>query len=203
MNLIKNLSLVIAFVSLIFTSRLFCQSSSELIQKGFSDYQKGDYEAAIRDFDKAIANSRTSSNKHITSETPQTITTKEKTETSISEREMVETSKKCYIDVSKKELINTEVKKYESMPLEYQGDEPAKIYLYRGRTYLKVGNKDAALNDFDKAISIDPTLSEVYFRRALENTKVDPDKACPDLVEAMQRGYKSAKELYDLICKQE
>jgi tetratricopeptide (TPR) repeat protein len=201
MNFTKIFSIALIFFTLISISLASAQSSSELIQKGFSDYQKGDYQSAIKDFDKAIANSKTSSEKHVDTESPQTMETKQKTETSISKREQVETSEKSYIDVSKRELVDTEVKKYESTPLEYQGDEPAKLYLYRGRTYLKAGNKDAALRDFDKAISLDPNLSEVYFRRALENTKVDPSKACPDLVEAMNRGYKSAKELYDLICK--
>jgi hypothetical protein len=31
---------------------------------------------------------------------------------------------------------------------------------------------------------------------------VDPDKACPNLTKAIERGHKSAKELYDLICVQ-
>jgi tetratricopeptide (TPR) repeat protein len=97
--------------------------------------------------------------------------------------------------------METSTKKYYAEPLEYQGDEPAKIYLYRGRTYLQLGNKEAALNDFDKAVSLDPTLSDALFRRAVENSNVDPNKACPDLLAAIERGHKSAKELYDLICK--
>ncbi|MFI5237521.1 MAG: tetratricopeptide repeat protein, partial [Ignavibacteriales bacterium] len=108
---------------------------------------------------------------------------------------------KSYTEVSQKEKIDAETKKYISAPLEYMGDEPAKVYLYRGRTYLQLGNKEAALNDFDKAISLDPELSDAMFRRALANTNVDPDKACPDLVAAIKRGHQSAKELYDLICK--
>ena len=201
MNLVKSYLLSITFLSLIFTSTLYCQSSSELIQNGFSNYQNGNYNAAIKDFNKAISNSNNSSDKLVKTESRQTTETNKKTETTISKRDLVGTSEKNYTNISKRELIDTEVKKYESTPLEYQGDEPAKLYLYRGRTYLKTGNKDAALRDFDKAISLDPTLSEVYFRRALENTKVDPEKACPDLLEAIQRGYKSAQELYNLICK--
>ncbi len=111
------------------------------------------------------------------------------------------TSEKTYVRESEMQTMETSTKKYYAEPLEYQGDEPAKIYLYRGRTYLQLGNKEAALNDFDKAVSLDPTLSDALFRRAVENSNVDPSKACPDLLAAIERGHKSAKELYDLICK--
>jgi len=64
-------------------------------------------------------------------------------------------------------------------------------------------NKEAALNDFDRAVSLDPALSDVYFRRALANINVDPDKTCPDLKAAIERGHQSAIELHNLICKEE
>jgi len=191
---------ILCFISL--SSEILSQSSSELVQSGFNNYQNGDYNAAIKNFDKALQNYNSGSTEQITTESREAYTSgNNETSTGISKRQTTTTSEKTYTGISKRETITTETKKYESTPLEYQGDEPAKIYLYRGRTYLQLGNKQAALNDFDKAVSLDPTLSEVYFRRAIAEMEVDPDKACPDLLAAIERGHQSAKELFDLICK--
>jgi len=189
---------------LAFTTAAFSQSSSELVQTGFNNYQNGDYQAAIMSFNSALQTSSSETNNAVTEESNENyIRETQKKYSDESEKQYMETSSKTYTGISKREKISTETKKYESTPLEYQGDEPAKIYLYRGRTYLQLGNKQAALNDFDKAVSLDPTLSEVYFRRAIAEMEVDPDKACPDLLAAIERGHQSAKELYDLICKEE
>ena len=187
---------------LAFTSAVFSQSSSELVQTGFNNYQNGDYQAAIMSFNAALQTSSSETNNAVTEESNENyIRETQKKYSDESEKQYMETSSKTYTGISKREKISTETKKYESTPLEYQGDEPAKIYLYRGRTYLQLGNKQAALDDFDKAVSLDPTLSEVYFRRAIAEMEVDPDKACPDLLAAIERGHQSAKELFDLICK--
>jgi len=189
---------------LVFASEIFSQSSSELVQAGFNNYENGDYQAALMSFNSALQTSSSEINEAMTETSNENyIREAEKNYTGETEKQYMETSSKTYTGISKREQISTETKKYESTPLEYQGDEPAKIYLYRGRTYLQLGNKQAALNDFDKAVSLDPTLSEVFFRRAIANTEVDPDKACPDLLAAIERGHQSAKELYDLICKEE
>lgn len=185
-------------------SEMFSQSSSEHIQTGFSNYQNGDYQAAIMSFNAALETSSLEINEAMTETSNENyVREAEKNYTRETEKQYTETSTKTYTGISKKENLSTETKKYESTPLEYQGDEPAKIYLYRGRTYLQLGNKQAALNDFDKAVSLDPALSEVYFRRAIAGMDVNPDKACPDLLAAIERGHQSAKELYDLICKEE
>ena len=149
---------------------ILSQSSSELIQTGFTNYQNGNYQAALMSFNSALQTSSTEMNDAVTEESNENyIREGEKTYTRETEKQYMETASKTYTGISKREKISTETKKYESTPLEYQGDEPAKIYLYRGRTYLQLGNKQAALNDFDKAVSLDPTLSEVFFRRALAN----------------------------------
>jgi len=192
------------FIILIFDSDIFSQSSSELVQAGFNNYENGDYQAALMSFNAALETSSTEMNNAVTEESNENyVRESTKKYTDETQKQYMETSSKTYTGISKREKVSTETKKYESTPLEYQGDEPAKIYLYRGRTYLQLGNKQAALNDFDKAVSLDPALSEVYFRRALAEMDVDPDKACPDLLAAIERGHQSAKELYDLICKEE
>lgn len=191
----------IVFV-LFFGPEILSQSSSELIQTGFTNYQNGDYQAAIMSFNSALQASDLQTSENLTKESNENyIREDEKTYTRETKKQYTETATKTYTGISKREKISSETKKYESTPLEYQGDEPAKIYLYRGRTYLQLGNKEAALNDFDKAVSLDPTLSEGYFRRALAEMNVNPDKACPDLLAAIERGHQSAKELYELICK--
>lgn len=198
----KYFLLILLFISIKFNTKIIAQSSNENIQSGFSNYQSGDYKAAINSFNKVIQSYTTESTEPVTSESRETyISENNKSETDVSDRELTKTSKISYTDVSKKQLVETETMKYVSAPLEYQGDEPAKVYLYRGRTYLKMGDKEAALMDFDKAVSLDPTLSDAYFRRAVANTNIDPDKACPDLLAAIERGHESARELYNLICK--
>lgn len=197
-----RISVVIFIWSLILSTNIFSQSASELVQAGFTNYQIGDYEAAIRNFNSALEKQNSDINKPPTGSTDKTYTSQsEQKEMNVNEKQYTRTSKRTYTDISQKQYVDTEMKKYVDGPLEYQGDEPAKIYLYRGWTYFKIGNKEAALNDFDKAVSLDPNLSEIYFRRALLNYDVDPDKACPNLLKAIERGHKSAKELYELICK--
>ena len=155
------------FIILIFNSEIFSQSSSELVQAGFNNYENGDYQAAIMSFNAALETSSTEMNNAVTEESNENyVRESTKKYTDETQKQYMETSSKTYTGISKREKVSTETKKYESTPLEYQGDEPAKIYLYRGRTYLQLGNKQAALNDFDKAVSLDPALSEVYFRRA-------------------------------------
>ena len=202
MSSLFRIGIVFILCFIVLSGNDFGQSSSELVKTGFNNYQKGDYNAAVKNFDKALQNYNSVSTKPITTESRETYTSgNNENSTGISKRQTTTTSEKTYTGISNRETMSTETKKYESTPLEYQGDEPAKIYLYRGRTYLKLGNEQAALNDFDKAVSLDPALSEVYFRRALAEVEVDPDKVCPDLLAAIERGHKSAKELYDLICK--
>ena len=191
------------FIFLFFDSEIFSQSSSELVQAGFNNYENGNYQAALMSFNSALQASSSETNEALTEASNENyVRESTKKYTDEAQKQYMETSSKTYTGISKREKVSTETKKYESTPLEYQGDEPAKIYLYRGRTYLQLGNKQAALNDFDKAVSLDPALSEVYFRRALAEMDVDPDKACPDLLAAIERGHQSAKELYDLICKE-
>ena len=69
--------------------------------------------------------------------------------------------------------IGVSTEKYVSDPLNYEGSELAKLYLYRGRANMQLGNKEKALLDFDKAVQLDPSYSEAYFRRAIANHNLD------------------------------
>ena len=186
----------------VFTCEITCQST-DLVKSGVEKYKSGDYQAALNNFNSALQTGSSLDNSKPTTQQSGKVYTDQSDKTYVreTEKQTMTTSEKTYVRESEMQTMETSTKKYYAEPLEYQGDEPAKIYLYRGRTYLQLGNKEAALNDFDKAVSLDPTLSDALFRRAVENSNVDPSKACPDLLAAIERGHKSAKELYDLICK--
>lgn len=199
-----NITIVLLLCSLALSPEIFCQSSSELIQTGLSSYQNGDYEVALTSFNSAIqtSGSDVSSDLPLDSES-QIEDTGESQEVDDSEsqiqydKESVETN----TGESQIQTIDASTIQQYSDPLNYQGDDPADLYLYRGQTNLKLGNKQAALNDFDTAISLDPSYSDAYFRRAIANYQVDPDKVCPDLQTAIDNGHQSAQELFNLICK--
>ncbi|MCW9065240.1 MAG: tetratricopeptide repeat protein, partial [Ignavibacteriaceae bacterium] len=109
-------------------------------------------------------------------------------------------SKETYAKESQIQLAQVSNIQEYSDPINYVGDDPANIYLYRGQTYLKLGKTQAALSDFDEAVSLDPSYADAYFLRAVANYQVNPEKVCPDLQTAIDNGHQSAQELFDLIC---
>ncbi|GIK61432.1 MAG: tetratricopeptide repeat protein [Ignavibacteriota bacterium] len=200
----NSFRIIVFIYTFIFLPQYFCQSTSEYVKAGFNDYKSGNYKSAIEKFTQALATESSEINRETTKSSEITYTDKqEKSDVDVSKRTHTKTSKRTYTNSTEKEYVDTKMKSYVSSSLEYQGDEPAKIYLYRGWTFFQSGNKEAALNDFDKAVSLDPNLSEIYFRRAILSYEVDPDKACPNLLKAIEQGHKSAQELFNLICKEE
>lgn len=180
------------------------QSSSELIQSGLDSYQSGDYETALSSFNSVLqsSGSDTDSDLPLTGESQMEYTGETK-EVEDNESEMEYDSESQETDAKESQIQLTQVSNIQeySDPLNYVGDNPANIYLYRGQTYLKLGNTQAALNDFDTAISLDPSYSDAYLMRAVTNYNVDQEKVCPDLQNAIDNGNQSAQELYSLICK--
>ncbi len=199
-SIIKYILLPIIFITAFFTDSL-SQSASEHIQKGISNYQSGNYPLAVKDFDRALQTQGDYIGQPEEDTNKETYTNESDEIISQTQKESYEgTIKETYAVTSGEQYADDEVKKYVNSPIEYQGDEPAKIYLYRGWTYFQMGDRESALRDFDSAVSLDPSLSEVYFKRALLNYKVDQEKACTSLKQAIQSGHKSAKQLFDLIC---
>jgi tetratricopeptide (TPR) repeat protein len=199
-----NITIVLFLCSLALSPKIFCQSSSELIQTGLSSYQNGDYEVALTSFNSAIQTSGSDVNSDLPLDSESQIEdTGESQEVDDSEsqiqydKESVETN----TGESQIQTIDASIIQQYSDPLNYQGDDPADLYLYRGQTNLKLGNKQAALDDFDTAISLDPSYSDAYFRRAIANYQLNPKKVCPDLQKAIDNGHQSAQELFNLICK--
>jgi tetratricopeptide (TPR) repeat protein len=203
--MINQFRMIIVFTSfvLIFSSEIFCQSTSELIQSGLGSYQNGDYQSALNSFNNALQVSGSEDNDLPLTGESQEVDDSESQEVDDSESKEVDDSEsqETYTGESQIQTADVSTIQQYSDPLKYVGEEPADVYLYRGQTNLKLGNQAAAVSDFDKAISLDPSYSDAYFRRAIANYKVNPDKVCPDLQTAIDNGHKSAQELYDLICK--
>jgi len=218
-NLIR-IFVILFLCSLVFLPEIKSQSSSELVQSGLNSYQSGNYEDALNNFNSALqtSGSDVESDLPLTGDSQieydsesQEVDDSESVEVDDSESQEVDDSEsKMEYDSESQETYTGEyqgqnvdistVQQY-SDQLEYQGDDAADVYLYRGQTNLKLGNQEAALADFDKAISLDPSYSDAYFRRAIANYQVNPEKICPDLQTAIDNGHKSAQELYNLICK--
>jgi tetratricopeptide (TPR) repeat protein len=203
MNNQFRLVLVFCFVSIIFSSEVFCQSSSELVQSGLTNYQGGDYTTALNNFNSALQLSGSEDNDLPLTGESQEIEDSESIEVDDSESQEIEDSEsqETYTGESQIQTVDVSAIQQYSDPINYQGDNESNIYLYRGQTYLKLGDKEAALTDFDKAVSLDPSYADAYFLRAIANYQVNPEKVCPDLQTAIDNGHQSAQELFDLICK--
>ena len=72
------------------------------------------------------------------------------------------------------------------------------VYLNRGWAYLYNNEPEAAIKDFDRAISIDPKLAEAYFGRGNAwLKKADPQRALTDAKEALK--LKPDEKKYDYL----
>ena len=191
--------------SLIFSFDAYSQSSSELVQSGLDSYRGGDYQSALNSFNNALQTNEvndTDNDLPLTGESKETYTGEsQEVDDSESTMQYDSESKETYTGESSIQLAQVSNIQEYSDPINYVGDNPANIYLYRGQTNLKLGNTQAALSDFDEAISLDPSYADAYLMRAVTNYNVNPDKVCPDLQTAIDNGHQSAEELYNLICK--
>jgi len=195
--------ILIVVVSFIAINHIaFSQSNEKLVQEGIAEYQHGNYENAIDLFNGAIKKIES-----IKSDVP-TVNDSEELTVSVSKESIVKVSEESYIGTSDEKLVGvstseftgTSTEKDISDPLSYDGSELGKIYLYRGRTNMQLGNKEEAFQDFDKAVQLNPSYSEAYFRRAIASHKLDKDNVCEDLLKAMKAGHSSAEALYDEWC---
>jgi len=194
------LVLILSFVAV--NQNTFSQSNEELVQNGINEYQDGNYEDAIDIFNSALKN--TESNESIVP----TVNDSEESDISVSTETDVQVSKEGYVGVSdeehvgvsKKEYTGDSTEKYVSDPLNYEGSDLGKIYLYRGRANMQLGNKEEAFQDFDKAVQLNPSYSEAFFRRAIASHNLDKGDVCKDLKKALEMGHSSAETLYNNLC---
>jgi tetratricopeptide (TPR) repeat protein len=178
------------------------QSDDKLVQEGIAEYQHGNYENAVDLFNDAIKQIKSTESEEPTVNDSEelTVSVSEESVVKVSEESYIGTSDEKLVGVSTSELTGTSTEKYISDPLNYDGSELGKIYLYRGRANMQLGNKEEAFQDFDKAVQLNPSYSEAYFRRAIASHKLDKDNVCEDLLKAMKAGHSSAELLYDEWC---
>jgi len=205
MNNLLRVIIAICIIIMVAPVASYCQSSSEDVQNGLDSYRGGDYDAALNSFNNAIQNSQVSDEDNdlpLDSDSQiQYDSESQEVDDSDSQMEYDSESKETYASESQIQLAQVSNIQEYSDPLNYVGDDPANLYLYRGQTNLKLGNTQAALSDFDEAISLDPSYSDAYLMRAVANYNVNPEKVCPDLQTAIDNGHQSAQELFNQICK--
>ena len=181
----------------------FSQSNEELVQNGINEYQDGNYKNAVDLFDDAIKNTESTKQDlpidNVSDKSDVSVNTK--TDVNVSKEGYVGVSDEEHVGVSKKEYTGISTEKYVSDPLNYEGSDLAKIYFYRGRANMQLGNKEEALKDFDKSVQLNPSYSEAYFRRAIASHNLEKSDVCKDLKKAMEMGHSSAKTLYNNMCK--
>ena len=194
------LVLILSFVAI--NQNAFSQSNEELVQKGINEYQDGNYEDAIDLFNHAIQNNESNEQDlpidNDSEETDVSVSTE--TDVKVSNEDYAGVSDEEHVGVSNEKFIGVSTEKYVSDPLHYEGSELGKIYLYRGRTNMQLGNKEQAFQDFDKAVELDPSFSEAYFRRAIANHNLEKGDVCEDLKKAMEIGHSSAETLFNDLC---
>ena len=198
----KNIAVL--FLSIIMINQITVgQSNEELIQKGINEYQDGNYKDAVDLFNHAIQNTESiKQDLPIDSDSEETdVSVSTETDVKVSKEGYVGVSDEEHVDVSTKDYIGVSTEKYVSDPLNYEGSDLAKIYFYRGRANMQLGNKEEALQDFDKSVKLNPSYSEAYFRRAIASHNLEKGDVCEDLKKAMEMGHSSAKTLYNNMCK--
>ncbi|MBI5237593.1 MAG: tetratricopeptide repeat protein [Deltaproteobacteria bacterium] len=68
----------------------------------------------------------------------------------------------------------------------------ADAYINRGNAYYKKGQHDRAIEDFNKAIALNPKLAEVYSNRGLAyGEKGQLDRTISDVQKACDMGYEN------------
>jgi len=178
------------------------QSNEQLVQEGITYYHHGNYEKAIELFNKALRNiASTQKVIQLANVSVRTdINVSNKSNVGLSNERNIGVSDKQFIGVVKRETIRVSPKNHVTNPLSFHGSIAGKIYIYRGRAYLKLGMTSKAFSDFDKALYLNPLYSEVFFRRSITYQDPEVDDICGDLKRAMQMGYTSGKIFYYKLC---
>ncbi len=194
------LVLILSFAAI--NQNAFSQSNEELVQNGINDYQDGNYKNAVDLFDQAIKNTESTEQDlpidNVSVESDLGVSTE--TDVRVSTEGYAGVSDEEDVGVSNEKDIGVSTEKYVSDPLKYQGSDLAKLYFYRGRANMQLGNKEQALQDFDKSVQLDPSFSEAYFRRAIASHNLDKGDVCADLKKAMEMGHSSAETLHKDLC---
>jgi len=178
------------------------QSNEQLVQEGITYYHHGEYEKAIELFNKALrsiaSTQRVLQLANVSVRTD--IAISNKSNVGISNERNIRVSNVQFIGVSRREFMGVSPKNHVTNPLSFHGSIAGKIYIYRGRAYLKLGMTRNAFSDFDNALYLNPLYSEAFFRRSIRYQDPEVDDICGDLKKAMQMGYNSGKIFYYKLC---
>jgi tetratricopeptide (TPR) repeat protein len=178
------------------------QSNEQLVQEGITYYHHGKYEKAIDLFNKALRNiASTQTDIPIANVSHELdITVSKGSDVRLSNDRYMGVSTIQFVGVSRRENTRVSPKNHVTNPLSFHGSIAGKIYIYRGRAYLKLGITSKAFSDFDKALYLNPLYSEAFFRRSITYQDPEVDDICGDLKRAMQMGYTSGKIFYYKLC---
>jgi len=202
--------MLIKFIFTIVIISCFCflsefsaaQSNEQLVQEGITYYHHGNYEKAIELFNKALRNivlikkDIQAANVSVRSD----ISVSKGSGVRLSNERLMGVSNIQFVGVSKREITRVSPKNHVTNPLSFHGSIAGKIYIYRGRSYLKLDMTRNAFSDFDKALYLNPLYSEAFFRRSIRYQDPEVDDICGDLKKAMQMGYTSGKIFFYKLC---
>ena len=199
----KNIFTIIIISCLCFLSEFsVAQSNEQIVQEGISNYHHGNYEKAIELFNKALRNiASTQKVIELANVSVRTdVAVSNKSNVGLTDDRFMGISDKQFIGVVRRENMGVSRKNQVINPLKFHGSISGKIYIYRGRAYLKLGQTRKAFSDFDKALYLNPLYSEAFFRRSMRYQDPEIDDICGDLKKAMQMGYASGKTFYYKLC---
>ncbi|MEJ0033704.1 MAG: tetratricopeptide repeat protein [Bacteroidota bacterium] len=141
-------------------------------QRAYSNFQKGKFAEALKDYDKAIA---------LDDSEPEYFLARGMT------KERLKDPQKAYDDYSAAIKLN---------------ENFDKAYLNRGNILIKLELFKEAVDDYTNAIKYSPKNSSAYFNRALAFSYLNQKEvACDDLNKAEQLGAKVPSDIKQKICK--
>lgn len=193
---------ILVWMTVIVIQFSYSQSSSELISNGIKKYLQGNYAEAMRHFDKAITNSNFTETKSFVSVKPKGHSLSEDIKASTESGNNIYTgvSDKNYVVTSKKELTNVE-KVNSDQVMKNDNIELSGIYLYKGRIYLHLKNYSMALQNFTKAINLNPSYTKYNIGIAIVSKLQHYTEVCEDLEIKVEEGNSSARTIFKDICE--
>lgn len=157
-------SLIFCILIITFSSLGISQTTSELVESGQRDVQKGEFQSAIDQFNKAVEMD------------PEFLDAYVKRAFAYS---MLKEYEKAVTDYTRLIELNPNF---------------AVAYLSRGSAFNKLERFHEALADFDKVIILDPSNSEAYNNRGWSKKGLgDKDGACDDWKTSKKMGNEEAK----------
>jgi tetratricopeptide (TPR) repeat protein len=193
---------ILVWMTVIVIQNSYAQSSSELVRNGINKYLQGNYAEAMRYFDRAITNSNFTETISFVNVKPKgySLSKDIKASTEFGNNIYTGVSDKNYVETSKKELTNAEEVNSDQV-MKNDNIELSRIYLYKGRIYLHLKNYSMALQNFTKAINLNPSYTKYNIGIAIVSKLQDYSEVCKDLKIKVEEGNNSARRIFKYICE--